>query len=548
MNRYRKAFSFLGAVFLLCLWGCTESTPEVALAAVETAAPTAQATHAVVVLDVPPTPVPTPTPEPTPEPTPTPVPTPTATPTSMPMDRRSFHEEVETVLFPLWLQEQTQTPTPAPYASPDPNAQNVGKLGAMTFASVPVYEKPRETAQVLGRESYHLVYIQGIEKDFYQVTTQQGLSGYIKCSQCVGLTEGEVEVYLSAAMEQGYTANAYSPEAFVELVQLLPVSGPMEEHIYAALCRLGLDFEPYYYRLFQKDLADETRYPLYYKDETYNSLLFRLFNSTGSLVYYQGQPTQWEYVAAPGQLQLGDILFFAELPKRSTGVMEECEFVVAGRHSGMLTDCGVYLGEDRVLLLQEGRVEAVEHFSETELYKSFDSARRIHTGIFDDKQYIIENLIAQEYECLGTPYSNFQRTGDYSFDCSGIICWCLGRMELYPTAYVHYHFTETSASGLSNINDYIWQGRKRVKMSVPVPREEGVESLDGFERGDIVFLLGSKGGKIGHVMVYLGDGRVIHSTYITKKYSGTVVANFRPALQKLYYTSLRIDSVEEMER
>ena len=58
-----------------------------------------------------------------------------------------------------------------------------------------------------------------------------------------------------------------------------------------------------------------------------------------------------------------------------------------------------------------------------------------------------------------------------------------------------------------------------------------------------MFLLGSGGGKIGHVMVYLGDGRVIHSTYINSKYSGTVVANFRRALQKDYYTSLRIESV-----
>ena len=76
-----------------------------------------------------------------------------------------------------------------------------------------------------------------------------------------------------------------------------------------------------------------------------------------------------------------------------------------------------------------------------------------------------------------------------------------------------------------------------------MPLEEGQKSLDGFERGDVIFLLKSGGGRIGHVMVYLGDGRVIHSTYISKRYSGTVVANFRHALQKLYYTSLRIDSV-----
>ena len=49
-------------------------------------------------------------------------------------------------------------------------------------------------------------------------------------------------------------------------------------------------------------------------------------------------------------------------------------------------------------------------------------------------------------------------------------------------------------------------------------------------------LLKSGGGRIGHVMVYLGEGRVIHSTYISKRYSGTVVANYRRDLMKLYYT------------
>ena len=44
-------------------------------------------------------------------------------------------------------------------------------------------------------------------------------------------------------------------------------------------------------------------------------------------------------------------------------------------------------------------------------------------------------------------------------------------------------------------------------------------------------------------MVYLGGGRVIHSTRIDEEYGGTVVAYFRPALQVLYNNSLRIDSI-----
>ena len=541
----------LVCLILFTLPGCQRQAAE-AYEAVEAAmAPEAPATPAVTAQAVPitmaptftPSPTPTFTPEPTAEPTYTPKPTPSPTPTSVPMARRDFEEEVREQLFPLWAQEPEPTPTVEPLATPDVRAEAIGSLAAMVFANVAVYEKPKETANVLGRESYHLVYIHNIKKDYYYVTTQEGRQGYVKISQVTPLTEADVEAYLSAAMQLTYTARAYTPDAFVEELMAVESMGDMEERIYAALCRLGFDFEPYYYRVFKKDLQDEKKYPLYYKDPTYNSLRFKLFNSTGSLVYYEGHQTQWEYVPVKGELQRGDILFFSELPKRSTGVMEGCEFVTAGQHSGFITECAVYLGGDSILTLQDGKVQQLDHFAASPLFKSYDSARRIHLSVYDDKQLIIEDLIAQIYDCLGTPYNSYQRTGDFNFDCSGIISWCYERMELYPTAYVYYHWLESSASGLSKIEDYTWHGQKKVHMIVPVAMEDGQKSLDGFERGDVIFLLKSGGGRIGHVMVYLGEGRVIHSTYISKRYSGTVVANFRHALQKLYYVSLRIESV-----
>ena len=490
-----------------------------------------------------PSPTPTASPTPTPEPTYTPQPTPSPTPTTVPMGRRDFESEVRQVLFPLWAGEPEPTPTAEPLCTPDPRAEAMGSIAGMVFANVAVYEKPSETADVLGRESYHLVYVHNINKDFYFVTTQEGRTGYVKASQVTPLSEAQLEAYLSASMQLTYTAAKYSPDAFVEELLRGTGTGDMEERVYAALCRLGLDFEPFYYRAFEKDLKDDKKYPLYYKDDVYNSLLFKLFNSTGSLVYFDGHRTQWEYVPIDGQLERGDILFFSELPKRSKGIMEGCEFVIAGQHSGRITGCAVYLGNDSILCLQEGHVVQLDGFAGSELFKSYDSARRIHTDIYDDKALIVEDLIAQIYDCLGTPYSNFNRTGDFSFDCSGIISWCFERMELYPKGYVYYKFTETTASGRASITDYIWHDEKLVHMVTPVTVEEGQKSLDGFERGDIVFLLNSGGGKIGHVMVYLGEGRVIHSTYINNRYSGTVVANFRRALQKLYYVSLRIESV-----
>ena len=483
---------------------------------------------------------------PTPTPTATPEPTPTPTPTTVPMDRRDFEGEVQQSLFPLWMGEAEPTPTVAPLATPDPRAEAIGKLCAMVFANVAVYEKPSETADVLGRESYHLLYVHSIRKEFYYVTTQEGRTGYVKISSVTPLSMADLEAYMSAAMELRYTADHYSPDAFVAEVTALESRGSMEERIYQALCRLGLDFEPFYYRVFRKDLQDSKKYPQFYKDEIYNSLVFKLFNSTGSLAYYNGHRTQWEYVPVNGTLQKGDILFFSELPKRSKGIVRDCEFVVAGQHSGNITDCALYLGDDSILYMKSGKMVRMDGFAASELYKSFDSARRIHLDVYDDKQLIIEDMIAQTYDCLGTPYNNIQRTGDFSFDCSGLVSWLLVRMELYPKGFVYYKWLESPASGLSNITDYIWHGEKLVHMETPVPVRSELKSLDGFERGDIVFLSGTKGGIVSHVMIYLGEGRVIHSTTVTKgymTYAGTVVANFRKELQRLYCTSLRIESI-----
>ena len=57
-----------------------------------------------------------------------------------------------------------------------------------------------------------------------------------------------------------------------------------------------------------------------------------------------------------------------------------------------------------------------------------------------------------------------------------------------------------------------------------------------------MFLLNEKRTRIGHVMLYLGDGNVIHSTTVSDDYRGTLVAGFRPELQELYSCATRIVS------
>ena len=70
-------------------------------------------------------------------------------------------------------------------------------------------------------------------------------------------------------------------------------------------------------------------------------------------------------------------------------------------------------------------------------------------------------------------------------------------------------------------------------------------TLPLLERGDLIFLVGETQGRISHVMIYLGDMRVIHSTTVTDFYRGTLVAGFRPELQGLYSNALRMQVPEK---
>ena len=543
----KKAIALL-LLSALLLSGCAKPpapAPEVSATAAPTLAPSPTPTATATATPTP-TATPSPTPTATPSPTPTPTPTPSPTPTAVPLERRDLGSQVEQQLLPLLSCSPEPTPTVAPLATPNPYVEYIGQLGAMTFAHVPIHTWASDTSRVLGRESYHLLYIHNlVNRRFYRVTTQEGLTGFVKATQVTPLSDGDLERYFAAVRETQRTVDFYSPEALIRELQTGEDTGSMAERIYAALCRLGMDFDPYYYRLYEKELDNDERYPLFYKDPVYNSLLFKLFNSTGSLIYYDGHPTQWEYVPVDGGLRKGDILFFTEpLGKGSSGVLDGSEFVLKGPFSGALTGCGVYLGKSQVLLLREGQIKAVPWTKE--LRATLDSARRIHREVFDEKKALIEDLIAQVYDCLGTPYSNFSRKGDFSFDCSGLISWLFMRMEISPTFYGRQLFTGTNASGFSQITEYTWHQQRRIHCIRPIERDEevGLPSMDQLKRGDIVFLRKEPvSARVGHVMIYLGEGRVIHSTRIDEEYGGTVVAFFRPELQKLYQTAVRIDTI-----
>ena len=69
--------------------------------------------------------------------------------------------------------------------------------------------------------------------------------------------------------------------------------------------------------------------------------------------------------------------------------------------------------------------------------------------------------------------------------------------------------------------------------------------MENLQRGDYVFLLNSARDHIGHIMLYLGDHTVIHSTTINNIYRGTLIAQIRPELQELYTCAVRINPLEE---
>jgi cell wall-associated NlpC family hydrolase len=105
-------------------------------------------------------------------------------------------------------------------------------------------------------------------------------------------------------------------------------------------------------------------------------------------------------------------------------------------------------------------------------------------------------------------------------------------------------FRETTASGLAHLELLYYKGQTlQLKYVSKSSRDPSTISL--LERGDLVFLIGETQPRISHVMVYLGNMRVIHSTTVTDFYRGTLVAGFRPELQQLYTNALRIVSDDE---
>jgi len=399
-----------------------------------------------------------------------------------------------------------------------------------------------EESDVLTQESYHAVRILGEYRDYYYVRSEDGNFGYVLPGQLKSVTTKELEEYLAAGVVPA-ASEAFDLENLIDYAQSQAQASSTEELLVDALTRQGMFFLPGYYEFYQKNLQDRELYPHEYREDVYNSLLFKLWNSAGNLVYYDGHPTQWDYVPANESLERGDLLFFSEYGSSDTAVVENYEIVFRGRDSGCITACGLYLGNGEMLRVSNGTVEVMENLTSSALWQHFDSARRVHTEVTDVKSHLIETVIASAYDRLGTPYNNFCRMGEDSYDCSGLVGWALRRAGVTQVRGGVKQFRETTASGLCHL-EKLYMGETTLALQLVSKSSGDKEDIPLLERGDLVFLLGESHPRISHVMIYLGDMRVIHSTTVTDVYRGTLVAGFREELQGLYSNALRIENID----
>lgn len=537
-------------------------------------------------------PVPTPTPEPTPTPTPTPVPTPTPIPYDAEEQTRKLNALVYgTETFTL---VSTRGALPSILREPDTGSERITPFSRVetiykhewivldtvqtetrTFLHVrpiggtgdgyidarSVYEttlqQPENTYAVMVRPNglvytarlvdspvvahadYTVLRVLGIdeEKGFAAVLTSDGKTGYVQLGQIRDLTEEEFLSQLHQSCEK--PESSFSPETLVADACDC-IGEPYADSamfLFDLLRSEGLHFNETYYLYYQKPLDDETLYPKHlYVSSVYNTMLFKLFNSAGDLVTCNGEETEWQYIDNYESIEAGDLLFFSDDYGKGNAVIPDVEVVVHGRYSGDLTGCGLYIGDGHMLTVRNGFVADMEIDPVTA--NTFDCARRICPYVIDERDHFIECMISAIYDRLGTPYHSIQRKGDASYDCSGLLCWFFRGYDYYRP-FPKETTLDMTAAAWGQVTELLSPKNRIRFIDTGITRE----TLDDLQRGDIVLLLNEGRNRTGHVMVYLGNNTVIHSTRIDGRYQGTLVAKFRPHLRYLYYNSRRIDSV-----
>jgi hypothetical protein len=133
-----------------------------------------------------------------------------------------------------------------------------------------------------------------------------------------------------------------------------------------------------------------------------------------------------------------------------------------------------------------------EHKGFTSIAKGEGHANSISDGL-------MEKIIAQAFRLKGVPYLWGGMTPK-GVDCSGLVRWsCLMNGILLPR----------NASQMVHCGD-----------EVALPGDYGSLCIDALQRGDLVFFgtpaTSEKPRRITHVGIYIGEGRIIHSSHMVR--------------------------------
>ena len=146
-------------------------------------------------------------------------------------------------------------------------------------------------------------------------------------------------------------------------------------------------------------------------------------------------------------------------------------------------------------------------------YHTYVTPSRI--SINASREQCVEAFIARAYEYLGTPFREpWSRAPGQGVDCSGLVLQCL-----YATGMDLEHARGTEQVGGYNPYNHYW---------VPAQTYNSMRwyengtfkpvSIGSMRRGDLVFYT-------GHVAIYLGGGKIIHSTSANVPHSGVVISD-----------------------
>lgn len=141
--------------------------------------------------------------------------------------------------------------------------------------------------------------------------------------------------------------------------------------------------------------------------------------------------------------------------------------------AGELTMEAINSPDARVSYTKEKAIEEAKKKAEKAAKKAKPSSR-------------IDQLISVASKQIGKPYV-LGAEGPSSFDCSGLVYYCLRSVNVYTR--------RLNAAGLSRTSSW-----------------KKIESMSSMKRGDLIFFKSDDSSRVGHVGIYIGSGMMIDAS------------------------------------